>query len=74
MKKRIGEYSLLETQLRGTLAELEARQKALVDKEREAERLDADRNREAEEKVDRVRNEARRLAEDAEHKVTTNTR
>merc|ERR1719193_388807 len=69
MKKRIGEYSELETQLRGTLAELEARQKALVDKEREAERLDADRNREAEEKVDRVKNEARRLAEDAEHKV-----
>ena len=73
MKKRIGEYSELETQLRSTLAELEARQKAVVEKEKEVERLGAQLRRDHEDKINQARNEARRMVEDAEHKVRRET-
>ena len=69
MKKRIGEYSELETQLRSTLAELEARQKAVVDKEKEMNRIGAQMKADHDDKINHARNEARRMVEDAEHKV-----
>ena len=69
MKKRIGEYSELETQLRSTLDELEARQKIVIEKERQIDRLGTQLQREHEDKLNQARNEARRMVDDAEHKV-----
>lgn len=69
MKQKIGEYSTLETQLRGTVAQLEAKQKSLDDKEKELDRLANHLRRDFEDKVNQAKNESRRLVEDAEHKV-----
>ena len=73
MKQKISEYSQLETQLRGTLAQLESKQKSLDDKEKEVERLAAHLKRDYEEKVNQIRNESRRLIDDADHKVSWTT-